>query len=344
MSKEFTPFSFNDYIKHPVVENLFIIYGEERFFFDPVLQKIENAVFKEHADKALNYQIFYGSESSEQQIINACLSFPMLAERKLIVVREFDKLEVSDQESFLKYLKKPQPSSVLVLQTGEIGRNQFHKEVLKLAVRVTCKRLYERDVYNWTQNKFEENAIKANKESIAFLVENIGLDLLRLNLEIEKIKNYLGTGQLLTLELVSQITGFTREVNIFNFQKVLAARDLSSSLKIGSHMLEQGNVIAAILPALFTFFRRFWIVKEMSEKHLSHQQILNLLGGHIYAYKDIFAHQGNFTITHLKLILSKLLEAEFDLKTSQKKPESILTILCYFICNFENNLVFLGTK
>jgi len=254
---ELTPFSIDSYLNRPIKDNLFIIYGEERFFFDPVLKKIENALFSNAADKDLNFIIFYGSESTASEIINACMSYPMLSERKLIVVREFDKLEIGDPDSFLKYLKHPQTSSLLILVAEGFGRSRFYTDILKLATKVNCKRLFEKDVYNWVQQKFTESEIKTNKESIVFLVENIGLNLMRLNLEIEKIRNYLGAGQLLTLPQVAQITGFSREVNIFNFQKVLAARDLKASLKIGAYLLEQGNVLAAILPALYTFFKRF---------------------------------------------------------------------------------------
>jgi len=338
--KEFTPFSIDSYLKEPVQDNLFVIHGEERLFFDQIVKKIEQSVFKNPADKDLNYNIFYGSESSLPEIINTCMSFPMLSEKKLIVVKEFDKLEITDPDSFLKYLKKPQPSSILVLISEGLGRTNFSGELLKHAINVNCKRLYEKDVYHWVQQKFNELNIKTDKESIVFMVENIGLNLMRLNLEIEKIRNYMPAGQRLTMPQVSQITGFSRDVNIFNFQKVLAARDLKSSLTVGTHLLEQGNVLAAILPALYTFFKRFWLIKESLEKQLSYQQIVHELGGNPYAYKDIFACQENFTVPHLKLILRKLLEADLQLKTSQKKPESIITIMCYFICNFEKNSFF----
>ncbi len=185
--------------------------------------------------------------------------------------------------------------------------------------------------------KLKESNLQADKESITFLVENIGTNLLRLNLEIEKVKSFLKSGQSLTLELVSQITGFTREVNIFNFQKVLAGKDLKASLKIGSHLLEQGEVLAGMLPAIFTFFRRMWAVSELQQKNYTQSQILEMLQGHPYAYKEIFAHVNKFDKLHIELIFSKLLEAEIQLKTSQKSPESILTILCYYICNYQKN-------
>jgi len=325
----------NNYFETAINDNLYIIYGEERFFFDTILERIEKLLFKNKANKDLNYQIFYGTESSVSEILSACLSFPMLAERKLVVVKEFDKLQISDKESFVKYLSNPQLSTVLVLISERFGNNKFHNDILKHAVSIRCRNLRNGDIYLWCQEKFKIAKIKVNKESIAFLIENIGSNLLRLNLEIEKITNYLDPDEMLTVEKVSQITGFTREVNIFNFQKTLAAKNLNASLKIAHYLLEQGEPLAAILPIIFNFFKRIWIVKQLIEKNHSQKQILDLLGGSSYFYRDIFTAQNNFDYRHLEIVFNKLLEAEIQLKTSQKSPESILTILSYFICSFE---------
>jgi DNA polymerase-3 subunit delta len=329
--------SFSSYFNHTLEESLFVIYGEERYFFNMLLEKIEDAVFKNKADKDLNYHVFYGTESSISDILSACLSFPMLADHKLVVIKEFDKLPVFDKDSFLKYISNPQPSTILVLIADKFGGNKFYNDILNQAVSVNCKNLSNGEVYQWSVERFKAAEIKSNKESIAFLIENIGPNLSRLDLEIEKIINFLGSDQLLTIEIVSQITGFAREVNIFNFQKVLAVKDLKTGLKIGYHLLEQGQSMAAILPMVFIFFRRVWIVKQLINRNNSQNEILEMLGGTSYSYRDIFASHGNFSYQHLELIFEKLLEAELQLKTSQKSPESILTILSYFICNFANN-------
>lgn len=335
--KQISVKSFSNYFNHSLEERLFVIYGEERYFFDMLLEKVENAVFKNKADKDLNYHVFYGTESSISDILTACLSFPMIADHKLVVVKEFDKLPVIDKESFLKYISNPQSSTILVLIADKFGGNKFYNDLLNQAVSVNCKTLSNGDVYQWSVERFTAAEIKFNKDSIAFLIENIGPNLSRLDLEIEKIISFLGSDQLLTIEIVSQITGFAREVNIFNFQKVLAAKDLGTGLKIGYHLLEQGQSLAAILPMVFIFFRRIWIVKQLINKNNSQKEILEMLGGTSYSYRDIFASYGNFSYPHLELIFEKLLEAEFQLKTSQKSSESILTILSYFICNFTKN-------
>jgi DNA polymerase-3 subunit delta len=329
--------SFNKFIENPIKDNLFVIYGEERFFHDSLLAKIEDQHFDNKADKDLNYHVFYGSESSVSDILSACLSFPMFAARKLVVVKEFDSLQITDKESFLKYISNPQSTTTLVLIAEKFGGNKFQKDIFNQAVSVRCRNLNTGDIYQWSSEKFKSAKIDASKDCIAFLVENIGSSLLRLNLEIEKIKNYLGPEESLTLEKVSRITGFTRDVNIFNFQKSLAAKNLKICLKIGYHLLEQGESMAAILPMLFIFFRRMWVVKQLLEKNQSESSILKQLGGSSYAYQDIFATHANFSYQHIHIIFEKILEAEIQLKTSQKSGESILTILSYFICNFKKN-------
>lgn len=329
--------AFSKYLEKPLNDNMIVIYGDEQFFFDSILDQIEGTVFTNKSDKDLNYHLFYGTESSVSDILSACLSFPMLSDKKMVVVKEFDQLQVPDKESFLKYIANPQLSTLLVLTADRFGGNKFQNDILNKSLSINCKNLSNGNIYQWSLQKFKEYEITADKESIVFLIENIGSNLLRLNLEIEKIKNFIGQGQKLTVREVAQITGFTREVNIFNFQKVLGAKNLKSSLTIGYHLLEQGESLAAILPMIFIFFRRMWAVKQLTLKNHTQKQIVDMLGGNPYAYKDIFAACVNFSFRHLQFLFGKILEAERQLKTTQKSAESILTILSYHICNFKKN-------
>jgi DNA polymerase-3 subunit delta len=327
--------TFKKYLEKTLNDNLILITGEERFFYDQIINAIENNVFINKADKDLNHHLFYGGESSLSDILSTCLSYPMFTKKKLIIIKEFENLQISDTESLIKYIENPQTSTILVLVAERLSRNNLNTKIQNKAVTIKCNRLNERDIFQWTTAQLKEFNIDTDKESIAFLVENIGTNLLRLSREIEKIKNFLNPGQKLTIDLISKITGFTREVNIFNLQKVLASKDLKSSLKIGSHLLEQGEVLAGIIPVLFIFFRRMWVVKELQSKNYGQRDILNMLSGNPYAYREIFNHSQDFDRQHIELIFGKFLEAEVQLKTSQKSPESILTILCYFICNFQ---------
>jgi DNA polymerase-3 subunit delta len=317
--------------------NLFVLYGEERFFSDEVLKKIEYKVFKDKAEKDLNFHQYSGLENNISEVLASCLSFPMLSSHKMVVLKDFDKIKLIDKDNFIKYIKHPQPTTILVLTAERWGSTKFHQEIMNHALAVRCGTLSSGEIYAWVDRKLKQAKIDSDKDSIVFLIENIGNNLLRLNLEIEKIVNYLGPEKSLTLEVVSQLTGFTREVNIFYFQKVLASRDLKGSLKIGIELLEQGNPLVAILPMVFIFFRRIWVVKHLKAQKYTQDQILKKLGGSKFAYSDVFASAGNFSNQQLISIMELLEEAEVQLKTSQKPSHSILTMLCYHICQNEKN-------
>jgi DNA polymerase-3 subunit delta len=324
--------SFNKYLATSPADILFVFYGEERFFIDHLLLDLENYIFKEQPDRQINCHTFYGTENNLNEIISTCMSYSMFGAKKLVVVKEFDKLKSPALDNLIKYVLNPQKSTVLVLTADKWGKTRVYQQILEQAVCVPCKPLREEEIYGWLNARVKNAGIKAERESILFLVENIGNNLLRLSTEIDKILGYIGPGGQLTLDLVTQLTGFSREVNIFNFQKYLADKKFEQSLKIGMQLLEQGEALAGILPMLYGFFRKIWLVKALRSRKLNDHQILQQLDGKLYFYKDIFIAEEKFTLPQIQQIMEKILDAEIKLKTSQAIHESILTMLCYYIC------------
>jgi len=323
---------FTEHLEKRELSNLYLFYGPETYFQDMFVSILEKKIIPDAASKDFNYHLYYANDVSVNEIIGTCLSFPMMSEKKLVIVKHFDKLNIEDKDNFIKYIKNPQKSTILVLTAEAWGKTKFHNELINESVSVHCKTLYEKEVYNWVKSQFNERKIQADEESIAFLVENIGYNLLRLNLEIEKLSNCVADGQQLSQKLISEITGFSRDVNIFNFQHELGKKNLKNSLQLGLKLLEQGESLASIFPMIFLFFKRMWIVKEMINMGMGQNKILSELKGNAYYYKDIFNSHKIFSASQFRIIFKHLEEAELLLKTSQKREESILTMIIYNIC------------
>ncbi len=315
-------------------ESAFIFYGAESFFIDDLLEKIVGNSFNNVSEKDLNYHKFYGTESTASEILSACMSYPMLAERKVIVVKEFERMKINkdESESFQKYLENPQTSTRLILTAVKVENKGLGKVILKNAVSVECKNLTPGDLYTWVAQKYRDHEISVEKETISFLIENIGNDLLRLNQEIEKSIAFAGETKNVTLELISELTGFNREVNIFNFQKVLGARNLKNSLKIGLQLLEQQNAIEVILAMLYRFFKQVIIVKQLHSQQMNKNDIVKKVNQTEFMLRDAFASINNFTLYELKYIFEKIEETDILLKSSERNKESMITMLCYHIC------------
>ncbi len=329
---QLTIHNYRKVLASATITPLYIVYGEEQYFHDDFLQQLQIRLFGEQCAGKLNVSVFYGTEDSFAEILNACMSYSLFAENKLVVVRQFDKLKLDNKDALIKYAENPQPGTTLVLLAEKWGTTKFHKALASHATLLQCYKLFESDIFAWAQNRFNEAGLKVEKDALRFLVENIGSNILRLNLEVDKIISFAGDRKVLSQNDIADLTGFNREISVFALQKMLAARNLERSLRIGLRLLEQGENLAAVLPILFTFFRRMWLVKELQNRGFNQKKILNELGGKQFVYKDIFATVSNFSVEHIKATIEKIEQCEFQLKTSQQQMESILTLLCYFIC------------
>ena len=114
-------------------KNLFVFYGTESFFIDYLLEKITVRSFKNPSDKDLNYHKFYGTENGVAEILAACMSYPMLAEKKLVIVKEYDRLRLKkdEEESLHKYFDNPPKSTRLVLTAAKMDNKSLTKKLLK---------------------------------------------------------------------------------------------------------------------------------------------------------------------------------------------------------------------
>ena len=331
----YTPSQFVKSIANFEKNSIFLFYGPESFFIDYLLNKIISLSFQNPSDKDLNFHKFYGTENRPSEIISACMSFPMLAERKLVIVKEYDQLKFNkdETEGFLKYIENPSSTTRLILTASKLDNKALTQKLLKASVSVQCKSLSPGELYAWVAKRYQEQNIQVERETISFLIENIGNDLLRLNQEIEKSIDFAGETRSVSLELISELTGFNRDVNVFNLQKVLGTRNLKESLKIGLQLIEQQNAVELIIAMIFRFFKQVIVLKQLSVQGLSKNEIIKKTGEREFALKDAFASINYFTMNELIFIFDKIQEADLFLKSSERKKESIITMLCYYICN-----------
>ena len=101
-------------IKGKKFSNAYFLYGAEDFLMEDALtQLVEAAV--DPATKDFNYDLYYAAETDAGKIVDTANAYPMMAEFRVVVVKELQKLPLSGLEFLGKYLEKPAQSTKLVL-------------------------------------------------------------------------------------------------------------------------------------------------------------------------------------------------------------------------------------
>ena len=88
---------FEEFIKEissGEISPLYIFKGDQIYLIDQALQELKNRVLGEADDT--NYIIFHGDSASAEEILESASTIPMFSNRKLVVVKNAEKLNTKE--------------------------------------------------------------------------------------------------------------------------------------------------------------------------------------------------------------------------------------------------------
>ena len=180
-------------LKNSEYSPLYFLQGEEPFFIDEISDFIEiNAI--EEGLRGFNQSILYGKETDLQTILSHAREYPMMAERRVIIVKEAQELQSIDKELGEKllthYSENPQPSTVLVFcykyKTLD-KRKKLFKSLDKHAIFLNSAKMYDNQLPDWVEAHIKKKGYSIDHKAIHLIVENIGNNLSRITNEIDKM-------------------------------------------------------------------------------------------------------------------------------------------------------------
>jgi len=311
---------------------LYYLAGREKYFHDRFIEHVTSHAFPDKGSRSFNLSVLYGAENSLAELMAAVEGYPMMADRKLVIVRNFEQMKISDTETFSKYLNNPQKTTVLVLSVSEPGRTKVFNEFGRLAQTIECKPVSMDSVGSWIIQQFKKKGFEVDYQAVQFLIDHTGNVLLNLEQEIEKIVNFKNDQSKITIEDIEQVTGISREANLYALQKALAKRQLTASLKIGIRLLEAGYDISALNAVLFAFFRKSLTAASLRARGKDINEIAPQMKIPIYQMREIKDALNNFSVTKLKGVINLLHQSDIQAKTSSVIPLAGIEMLCYKIC------------
>src|SRR5690625_7028612 len=112
---------FREIRKKDPLKQIYYLFGEETFLKEYIQKEIEKLIPEEQKD--FNFDLFYGNESESERIIEVARSFPMMAERRVVIVKDFLKLQsasASGLTPFQSYIENPNPYTRSEEHTSEL--------------------------------------------------------------------------------------------------------------------------------------------------------------------------------------------------------------------------------
>lgn len=248
---------------------VYYLMGEEPYYIDLIAGYITQNALSE-SDKEFNLTVVYGADTDIATVISAAKRYPMMSERQVVVVKEAQSIRGMEELSY--YLRKPQPSTVLVLchKHGVLDRRKkLAAEIEKVGVLFESKKLKEAQLPPFIDTYMKRRGVDMDSKASAMVADFVGTDLSRLTGELEKLIITLPPGQTrITPEQVERNIGVSKDYNNFELRAALVEKDVLKANKIIKHFEEnpKSNPIQMTLSLLFGFFSNLMLAYYAPEK------------------------------------------------------------------------------
>ncbi len=290
MSRKYTKkkldgLSFDEFrrsIKEGSVEPLYLFVGEEQYLQERAQRLLANTL--DEAGRIFNFSVFSigdgsaGGRVTAWTVIETANQLPMMSARRIVVVRDFDKIKDDENELILEYLKKPSLTSTVIFQAVSLDqRRKLTSALMKTCTVVAFERLTEQQASRWAEEFLKRRGCRIEPNALGHLIGLVGTRLNRLSNELEKLAIYAGGG-FINNAVVEALVPRAREHTSWELWDAIIERNRSRALKLMERLLEDGSEPLVILGALAGLYRRMLSAKELMLKRASTEEVNKATG------------------------------------------------------------------
>jgi DNA polymerase III subunit delta len=312
---------------------LYLFHGDEDLLIDETIGTIISRALDESA-RSFNLDILGGPETDARTVLALVSAYPMMSERRVVVIRDCEKLPGRDQ--MVPYFEQPLASTILVLVTRKPdNRQKYFKALQPSAVVVEFRQLYENEIPGWIGKRITAQGKTASQEVCQLLGTYLGRSLREIQQEIDKLFLFVGERQTITVDDVTAVVGNSRNANIFELQRAIGTGDLGRSLSVVSQMIASGESAVGMIVMLSRYIQKLWLLQEHMKSISNEFQLASALGVSPAFIREYIGAARRYSSAHLESCFSALVEADSALKSGGPDPALIMTILIYRCCSPE---------
>lgn len=337
--------TLRDAIKRRSFDGAYYILGEDDYQKDDaVRQLIEAALEPEARDFNLDTR---RAADLDAETLGVLLSTPpMMAERRVIVLREVGALKKDARKVLDQYLNHPAPD-LLLLMTGAAG-SKADPSLSASSTPLQFDPLTGDRIPRWiTHRATSELGVTISGPAIELLQAAVGSDLHQLSGELDKLASYIeGHSQEISEDAVAAVVGVRRGETQSDLLDAVADRNAARALELVPHVLAQAKTTGvSIVMALSTQMLAISWGRARLDEGLSRARLAQ-------EYFDLLKETGAFTgrpwgsatavwaraaerwsREALDRALDFLLEADITLKESRvSSEEQLLSTVVLSLC------------
>lgn len=238
-----------------------VFHGEEPYLATLGVEILKKQLIAPGAE-AFDFVSLAGRETTAEAIAAHASTVPMLSEKRLAVVYEFDGLPPSQRTQLAAYAADPVESACVALVSFRQleGKNKFESALLSAATAVECGRPAPEQLTVLVGRMAEKRGMKIDERAVSALVEWTDGSLNRISGELDKLCCFAEGEGTIGLGAVEAVVG-ARTSSLGDLALAIAERDQGRALALLDEVVEGGMDEAQLVSKLYGYWIALWLAR-----------------------------------------------------------------------------------
>lgn len=307
------------------LQPVYALIGEEDFLKRQCREAILAAALG-GGDASLALAQYGGDKVDWSTVLSDLSTLPFLTPRRVVCVESADKFVSEHRGALEKYVVKPSPVGVLILEVKTFPETTKLAKALPDGAKLVCKAPYESRLASWcVEWSHSRHGKKLSADAAQLLVELVGPTLGLLDQELAKLATAVADAAIITAQEVDQFVGRSRSANVFRILDCVGEGKAAEALNTLAELFAAGEDPLAVLGALTAQLRRLAAVARALDQGLALGPAMDAAGVPNFpkarqACQNQLRHLG---MRRLRLLTDWLVEVNLGLKGGNPLPPKL---------------------
>lgn len=329
--------------KNGVFAPIYLLMGDEQYYLDLVCDAIVKFALDDNC-RDFNQSIYYGADATADSVTSDAMSYPMMSDRRLVVLKDAQFMNDSEMELVAGYAADPMESTVLVIlmrRASADKRKSLYKNISKNGIVLESSALRDYEVSGWIDSHFEARGLKIAPDASKLMAEYAGTDLSKLVVETDKLlKNLPENATNVTIEDIEKNVGISRQYSIFELTSTLSSKNSAQALKVAAYLGESPKFAMPMATAmLFTHFYRilkYGALLSVKPYPTSTEKASALKGVSPFFYREYDMAVRNYPLEKCLRVLALLEDYDYKGKGGNAGEATQGQLLVELVCKILN--------
>lgn len=241
---------------------MYLFHGEEDYLRDYYLETVRKKLLPPGTE-TFNLHVFQGKDLDLQTLSDCVDALPMLNDRTVLVVYDYDLFKNEERRSRLEGLFQDLPDYVCLIFVYDLlpfkanGNTRLGKLIKKVGVTVEFQPQQQSDLNAWIRRHFKALGKEIDNSTAEYLTFLCGGLMTGLGGEIEKIGSY-APGEKITKADIDAVATPVLDARVFAMSDAIGAGRFDQAMAVLSDLYQMNEAPIKILAVLGTQLRQMW--------------------------------------------------------------------------------------